>query len=303
MTKQDFEEERKRAQLHKDLEEYKKLEREAQIKESLEVIGNSLLSGLASVSSITADTLEKAVNDIKDSNKNSKLSDADKIKKRLALRKKQDVLKKYKNEDKRLKRKKNKIKFNLSLAVFLVLIAGFSVDFIFSVLAAAGTNFLVDKFYNPKRQPIGLSKEEIKHAPEYSELMKEANADLDKIFKCVEDTRDEEIQFQATKLYDRGLQILEYLQDHPEKISKSSRFLSYYLDTASNICDKYHEVEIKNVVNDNTIKATENAKRAMILLEKAFDNEFLKLMEDDIIDIETDVKVLENSMKWDNYMD
>lgn len=294
---------RKKERLKKDLETYRKLEREAQIKESLEVIGNSLLSGLSSVTSLTADALEKAVVEIQESNRTTNLTSADKIKKDLALKKKKQVLKKYKKAEKEVLNRKNKAQSTAFLLTFIICLTAFGMPFMYAGLLGAGASFLTKKFYNPKKKPVGLTGSQLKFSPEYMKIIDEANKDLENIMDIVENGKDSEIQYQASKLYEKSLQILDYLQEHPEKISRSSRFLTYYLDTASNICEKYSELSKRNIVNEDTKKATENAKRAMILLEKAFDNEFMKLMEDDIIDLETDVKVLENSMKWDNYVD
>ncbi len=311
MSNIDIEEEKKRQQLRKDLEKYKKMERDEEIKNSLEVIGNSLLSGLASVTNLSAHALESAVTKAKESNKKTMSSEADQIKDRLALRKKQEVLKQYKKVEKKQKRKKNKMKSNAFLMGFLVSMGLLSVvlssptwmNLVFSFLIGSSASFVTGKVYNPRKEVPGIDVKEIEHSERFIDLMKKANIHLDKIYGCVENSKDPEIREQSSKLYERGIQIVEYIQGHPDKLMKGSRFLTYYLETASNICSRYSEYceNSNNYKNDDEV--TESAKRAMILLENAFDKEFDKLMEDDIIDLETDVKVLENSMKWDNYMD
>lgn len=314
MSNYDIDEEKKR-QLRKDLEEYNRLSKE-EAKKSLEVIGNSILSGLASVTNLSAQALEVAVLKTKEANKNSYSNEADKIKERLALRKKQDVLKIYKKAEKRQRRKKANMKFNVSFILFFLsfIVMNYGLNMfipgITPLLSGIGAGavaltggFVTGKVYNPKKEIPGISINDIEYTNNYLKMMKQANKNLDNIYHCVETAKDPEIKDQATKLYQRGLEILEYLQNHPQKLMKSSRFLTYYLDTASNICTKYSQYCDAPVKCEGSDEVSENAKRAMILLEQAFDKEFNKLVEDDIIDLETDVKVLENSMKWDNYMD
>ncbi len=301
----------KRAQLRKDLEDYNKSLKDEETKKSLEIIGNSILSGLSSITNLSAQALEIAVEKTKAANKKSLSSDADKIKERIALRKKQDILKVYKKAEIKQRRKKNNMKFNVSFIIFFLsfLVFNYLVNFaplvsglISGVIALSG-GFFTGKVYNPKKEIPGISTKDIEYTNNYMKMMKEANEDLDKIYFCVENAKDEEIKENATKLYERGLQILEYIQSHPQKLMKASRFLTYYLETASNICAKYIHYCDAPFKCEGSDDVSENAKRAMILLEQAFDKEFSKLLEEDIIDLETDVKVLENSMKWDNYMD
>ena len=78
----ELEEELKKEKLRKDLEDLRRMEREEEIKESLEIIGNSLLSGLASITSVSASAIETAVEKTKEANKVSRINEAEKIRKR-----------------------------------------------------------------------------------------------------------------------------------------------------------------------------------------------------------------------------
>lgn len=323
MSKFDFEEEKRREQLRKELEELKRLEREKEIKESLETIGNSILSGLASISSVTADVLESAVEKTKESNEENMENEAARIRRKLELRQRQKDLKEIKKIQKERKKAQEKAKGQISVIVFLTsfFILGWGPfvsiillmisNFIMDRMIESGTKIpaLKDLFGKKKKEkpqitgPAPVKETKVEEEDEFTKILKEANKDLDIIYRVVDKAEDREISQQATKLYERGIQILDYLKEHPEKMAKSGRFLNYYLDTASKICDKYMDFAATKVKNEDINEVLESTKRAMILLEKAFDNEFLKLMEDDIVDIEADIKVLENSMKWDNYID
>lgn len=323
MTKEDLEktglynrdDDEKLKQLERDLEKYRKDQRDQEIKDSLKEIGDATLSSLVSISTFTADALDKIVSESMAANKKASSSDLARRQMKADLEvKKKNYLEEQKKIKKAVRKKKKKVANTVWLISFLTLFLIFSIGVFKSLILAYLASYAVKRFYQPKlddyeKMSLGgeetkpLEKIEKKELSEYEKLIKDANKKLDIIYSCFNQTKDGEVQVQAGKLYERGIEILSYLKDHPDKISKASRFLSYYLDTAANICDKYREIEKRGLVNEDTEKATENAKRAMVLLEKAFDNEFMKLIEDDIIDIETDMKVLENSMKWDNYID
>ncbi|MDO5028857.1 MAG: 5-bromo-4-chloroindolyl phosphate hydrolysis family protein [Bacillota bacterium] len=319
MTKEDLEQlqvnnesvdDLKLRKLERDLEAYRKDQRDSEIKDSLKAIGDATLSSLVSISTFTADALDKIVKDSMEANRKAGSSELARTQMIQDLElKKKNYLREQKRTEKALRKQKKKFKNKVSVIVFAFMLitgAGFWPAVIFSFLSG----YLVDKFYEPKledsdkKKPIqGKDKVSLPELTEYQRTMLSAERKLESIYSCVSSSKDGEVQVQAGKLYDRGLEILSYLKNHPKELSKASRFLSYYLDTAANICKRYREIESKGIVNEDTVKATENAKRAMVLLETAFDNEFMKLLEDDITDIETDMKVLENSMKWDNYIE
>ena len=325
MTREDLEktglynrdDDEKLKQLERDLEKYRKDQRDQEIKDSLKEIGDATLSSLVSISTFTADALDKIVSESMAANKKASSSDLARRQMKADLEvKKKNYLEEQKKVKKAVRKKKKKMADTVWLISFLTLFLIFSIGVFKSLIVASLASYAVKRLYQPKVddfQVFGAESLEDKKKPleeghkkelsEYEKLIKDANEKLDTIYSCFNESKDGEVQVQAGKLYERGLEILSYLKDHPEKISKASRFLSYYLETAANICDKYREIEKRGLVNEDTEKATENAKRAMVLLEKAFDNEFMKLIADDLIDIETDMKVLENSMKWDNYID
>lgn len=313
MSKIDIETEKKKQQLRKDLEEYNKLEREEEFRESIETIGNNILSAVASITEVSASALEALVEKTKEENKRNSESDADRVKRQLELRKKQQELKEIEKAEKKKIRKEKREINNVGIITFFVLLLIFSVDFIPSLAIALLVRFGVKKM-KEKNQPLPWEKnknkslinskgEKPKEVNKFIKIMKAADKELDDIYYTAKNAEDDEIRDLSTKLYERGLAILGHLRSHPEKLNKSTRFLSYYLETASKICRKYTEFSSQSLKTEDIDGVLESTKRAMILLEKAFDNEFLKLVEDDIIDIETDVKVLENSMKWDNYID
>lgn len=309
MSNSDIELEKKKEQLRRDMLEFEKAERSDEIQESIEVIGNNLLSALASITSVSASALETLVEKTKEENRDKTESEADLVKRRLELRRKQEELKEIEKLENMQKKRINKWPNRIGWLVFFLSFTLPGMELIPAVILAFGARYLSKKFYYEKNyKPIELTEkapelEKPEDVNRFVEVMREANKDLDQIYTCSEKAKDKEIKELSIKLYERGLAILDHIKKYPEKISKSSRFLSYYLDTAAKICKKYCEFSAQNIKSQDIDGVLDSTKRAMILLEKAFDNEFLKLVEDDIIDIETDVKVLENSMKWDNYMD
>lgn len=109
-------------------------------------------------------------------------------------------------------------------------------------------------------------------------------------------TNNAEVRSHATHLFETGQKIFTYLKDHPEKIPSSRQFFTYYLDAAAEILAKYQKIQASGIGGQEAIQATDQAKRALNVLDKAFSKQFSRLLEGDLMDIENDIKVLEQTL-------
>ncbi|MDO5690272.1 MAG: 5-bromo-4-chloroindolyl phosphate hydrolysis family protein [Tissierellia bacterium] len=128
-------------------------------------------------------------------------------------------------------------------------------------------------------------------------LMQEGSDDILALEKGMGSIRDPEIKNLAKALYQRGVDIFQHLQQNPDKISKARRFINYYLDTAAGLITKYESLSKSNVQGQSVEKAKGDVKEGLSVLVRAFDREFEHLMQGEIMDIETDVKVLTQTFK------
>ena len=151
-----------------------------------------------------------------------------------------------------------------------------------------------------------LSKPQIKiggitlanaNGEEMKALMEEGYKDLEVLKKGGKNLPNSRVRELSTDLYIRGVDIYKHLQGHPDKIPLARRFLTYYLDLASNLVEKYHQVTSSNVQGKSVEAMEEDVEEGMEILKKAFDKEYEHMMQGEIMDIELDVKVLEQGFK------
>lgn len=172
----------------------------------------------------------------------------------------------------------------------------FKMPILFIVLIPIGSYFGAYMLSKPqvKIGSISLTKA---NSEDLKKLMEEGYEDL-QILKSGQDRiQDKEIQQLSGELYMRGVNIYEHLQSNPDKISIAKRFLNYYLDTASGLVEKYEKLNSSKVKGSSVDHAEQEVKEGLTVLTKAFDKEFEHLMQGEIIDIELDVKVLEQTFK------
>jgi len=83
----------------------------------------------------------------------------------------------------------------------------------------------------------------------------------------------------------------------PRDIKESRRFLIYYLDTTERIVSKYYELSKATYLSDEAKKTLKNVESTLVLIKDSFRNHLKKLTENDVLDLEAEVRVLQNTIK------
>ena len=71
----------------------------------------------------------------------------------------------------------------------------------------------------------------------------------------------------------------------------------YYLETTERIVAKYYELSKATYLSDEAKKTLKNVESTLVLIKDSFRNHLKKLTENDILDLEAEVKVLQNAIK------
>jgi len=87
-----------------------------------------------------------------------------------------------------------------------------------------------------------------------------------------------------------------FLKD-PKDIKESRRFLIYYLDTTERIVSKYYELSRMTYLSDEAKNTLKNVESTLTLIKDSFRSHLKKLTENDVLDLEAEVKVLQNTIK------
>lgn len=131
---------------------------------------------------------------------------------------------------------------------------------------------------------------------ELKAILDEARADLREIGEISRKAPHGEIKEKTAHLALSGDKILDYLEKHPNKIREGRRFTSYYLNTARDILGKYMDLAASDYNSEKMSALYQSTSSAMDTLNAAFDRQFNNLVENDIIDIQTDIEVLKNTI-------
>lgn len=187
----------------------------------------------------------------------------------------------------------------LTVAVFLLLVVPFSVPLLLSFLASGGFFFGYGRLAKPRLRIGVIKREQIGHGEDLQALMRDAAGDMEAILAASQQIAHTELRQQIQQLHGTGVRIMGYLNSHPNKITTARKFLGYYLDTSRNVVEKYRMLEESKLETAEVQRVRESTVRTMPILNAAFERQFTKLMANDIMDIEADLKLLETSLKLD----
>jgi len=117
---------------------------------------------------------------------------------------------------------------------------------------------------------------------------------LDELAKTINDPK---IVSQIAHLKDISIQIFEFIQRNPGHARKINTFMDYYYPTAIKFLDNYVRFDAKSIKGENINDAMAKINDSLSKIEEAFAHQLDSLYSDKVLDITTDIAVLENIMK------
>lgn len=88
----------------------------------------------------------------------------------------------------------------------------------------------------------------------------------------------------------------DFVKD-PKDVKEARRFILYYLDTTERIVSKYYQLSNAAYLSDEARKTLKNVEQTLDMIKETFRRQLKKLTENDVMDLEAEVKVLQNTIK------
>lgn len=108
---------------------------------------------------------------------------------------------------------------------------------------------------------------------------------------------DNEVAGKIQDICKTGLDIFDYIQKNPDDLTKAKQFINYYLDTTEKIVTKYVELISKKERNSEIDAAVSNVENVLDSIKETYSKQLHNLLEDDLLDLNTEIKVLEKTIK------
>lgn len=181
----------------------------------------------------------------------------------------------------------------VSSMTFVVLKFAVSMNFFLSAGIAAAVLAGLTLVFRPSKR----SAKPLKNIEEVRQKLSEARSDFEKLRYYAEIITDNETKLKAERLRNISADIVKYLENNPDKIRLARRFIDYYQKTALSILEKYLDLRNTIVVSDDDFDLSVNTLHALETLCKAFEEQYSQLLNDRIMDMDEEIKILEQEMR------
>ena len=92
-------------------------------------------------------------------------------------------------------------------------------------------------------------------------------------------------------------EIFKYIEKNPNKLSDVSKFTNHYLPITLKLVTSYKELNEQLVQGENIKTAKNEIEKSINLINTAFENLLDDMFEDVVLDISSDISVLETLFK------
>lgn len=128
------------------------------------------------------------------------------------------------------------------------------------------------------------------------EMMAQIREENDKI-------PDPELSEKIDRLNDVANRIFRTVSEQPGKAPQIRRFMDYYLPTTLKMLSGYQKMDERKVTGATADATRRQIEDAMDVILKAFNHQLDTMYQDDMLDISTDIDVLETLLKQDGLID
>lgn len=187
----------------------------------------------------------------------------------------------------------------ISCAVFLLLFLAAGWNLAAAALLCILLYFGLGLILKPRKKIGGIDVEKIQGGEELQKLLEEARKDLKQISRAAREITNIKAKEDAEALEAGGRRILSYLEENPEKISMARRFFTYYLDTAASLLERYTQLQETGLRTPEVTEALRKTAGTFPVLNEVFEKQFTRLMEGELMDVEAEISLLENTLKME----
>jgi len=192
------------------------------------------------------------------------------------------------------------ILFLIGTAIFAALMRFTVIGFLLSSVAGIAGMMLIGsalKIYGRATR----KREEAKPAPDRAaaDLVREGMEKIRQISNTTRMIQSNEVAAKIREFCKVGVDIFDYIKKNPAKINKIRQFTNYYLDATKKIIEQYVELSGRPNKTPEIEQAIQRVEGMLDLIKQTFDRQMANLLEDNLLDINTELTVLKNTMKME----
>ncbi len=144
----------------------------------------------------------------------------------------------------------------------------------------------------PAEEPKPVVKEPERELSEQEKILQEIHNKNDRI-------ANPELSAKIDRIEELTRKIFTCVQEEPEKAKELQSFLNYYLPQTMKILEAYAKMEAQGVEGENIVSAKKRIENMMDTLVESFEKQLDRLFAGDVLDITSDITVMETMLARD----
>jgi 5-bromo-4-chloroindolyl phosphate hydrolysis protein len=168
-----------------------------------------------------------------------------------------------------------------------------------SIAGIAGMMLVGSAFRVYDRTRLNRAKEQPASEKAAVDLVREGMEKLRQISNTTRMIQSNEVAGRIRDICKVGVDIFDYIKKNPGRINKVKQFTNYYLDTTKKIIEQYVELSGRGDRTPEIGEALQKVEGMLDLIKQTFDRQMTNLLEDKLLDINTELTVLKNTMKME----
>lgn len=161
--------------------------------------------------------------------------------------------------------------------------------------AAFGAGMLI--FTPEKKEPTldahGLTEAQLKKA------LWEGHQKVEGIKKSGLGIRDLTIRRKIDAVVDVCDRILQNIKEDPKDLRRARQFFGYYLDATQKIVERYATLSRRGTITPDIEASLAKTASTLDTLKRAFEKQLALLLEDDVMDLDTELELLERTIRME----
>lgn len=187
----------------------------------------------------------------------------------------------------------------ISAVLFLVLVFLVKWNFFVCLGIAAAVYVGLSLLLRPVKKIGGVSAESIDGGFELLKRLDAAQKGFQKIEDAMLEINDSSVRAEAEQLHSVSAKIVEYLTEHPDRIYAARQFIDYYQETAVKLLSRYKELEASGLRTNEVMRQRADTLDALKTLNRAFEQQFEKLMSNEMTDTDAEIRLLKQTVKME----
>ena len=180
--------------------------------------------------------------------------------------------------------------------IFLfILDIGMVVSILAGIISFAATLLI---FHSLTSKTIELEMESV-HDEYYQTILNEGYEKIKLIQSEVGNIKNQGIQKDGIEILEICESIFKNLEENPTDIKVIRQFFTYYLDALLTIFQKYNQIAKSGMKGEKQVQIHEQMTQNLGLVKELLHSKLKKLLEDDFMDLDTELQTLNKMMEME----